>query len=138
MKSMRRWSLLALLGGSIVFTGWSRAQNGQQASSSSEGVAGTVEGIVRDISCPMQNKKSTATQFDLECARQCARSGSPLIILTNDGTLYVPISGSTPDVSQRERLMPLVGKRVRVTGILYERAGTHAVAIKEIQPQPEK
>ena len=137
MKSMRRWSLLALLGGSIVFTG-SSAQNGQQANSRSEGVAGTVEGIVRDISCPMQNKKSTATQFDVECARQCARSGSPLIILTNDGTLYVPISGSTPDVSQRERLMPLVGKRVRVTGILYERGGTHAVAVKEIQPLPEK
>jgi hypothetical protein len=52
--------------------------------------------------------------------------------------MYVPISQSMPDVSQRERLKPFIGKHVRVTGILYDRAGTHAVAVKDVETLPEK
>lgn len=47
----------------------------------------TIEGLVRDISCPIQNKEATATKFNLECAVQCAKAGSPLIILTKDGVI---------------------------------------------------
>lgn len=92
----------------------------------------TIEGLVRDIACPIQNKESTATKFNLKCAQECARLGSPLIVLTNDGVLYTPISSSMPDQDQRERLMPFLGKYVRVTGQAFERAGTHAIVIQEI------
>jgi hypothetical protein len=37
----------------------------------------TIEGLVRDISCPLQNKAATATKFNLKCARQCVEQGSP-------------------------------------------------------------
>ena len=93
----------------------------------------TIEGLVRDISCAMQNLATSATKFNLQCARQCAQHGSPLIILAKDGTLFVPISGSTPDSSQRDRLLPFVGKYVRVSGTIFERAGTHAIAINKIE-----
>ena len=59
-------------------------------------------------------------------------------MLADDGTIYVPISDSIPDVSERQRLMPLVGKRAKVTGMVYERAGTHAIAIKEVQEVSQK
>jgi hypothetical protein len=95
-------------------------------------VTTTIEGLVRDISCPIQNKAATATVFNLKCAQDCARLGSPLIILTNDGVLYTPISASMPDEDQRQRLMPFLGKYVRVTGQVFERTGTHAIAISEI------
>lgn len=93
----------------------------------------TIEGLVRDVACPIQNKEATATKFNLKCAQDCARLGSPLIILTQDGTLYTPISESMPDHDQRQRLLPFLGKYVRVTGEVYERTGTHAIAIKDIQ-----
>ena len=93
----------------------------------------TIEGLVRDISCAMQNLTTTAIKFNLECTRQCVKRGSPLVILGKDGTLFVPISGSTPDSSQRERLLPFVGKYVRVTGTVFERAGVHAIAINRIE-----
>jgi hypothetical protein len=93
----------------------------------------TIEGLVRDVACPIQNKEATATKFNLKCAQDCARLGSPLIILTQDATLYTPISESMPDHDQRQRLLPFLGKYVRVTGQVYERTGTHAIAIKDIQ-----
>jgi hypothetical protein len=92
----------------------------------------TVEGLVRDISCPIQNKQATATTFNMKCALECARQGSPLIILTKDGSIYVPISDSMPDSDQRPRLMPFVGKYVKATGKVYERNGTRAIAISQI------
>jgi hypothetical protein len=93
----------------------------------------TIEGLVRDIACPIQNKQATATEFNLKCAQDCAKLGSPLIVLTPDGTLYTPISESMPDQDQRQRLMPFLGKYVRVTGPVFERNGTRAIAIREIE-----
>jgi hypothetical protein len=100
--------------------------------SQSSNHAATIEGLVRDIACPIQNKNATATVFNRKCAAECAKLGSPLILLTNDGVLYTPISASMPDQDQRQRLMPFLGKYVRVTGQVFERTGTHAIVIKEI------
>ena len=65
-----------------------------------------MQGLVRDVACPIQNHKSTATDFNLDCALACARSGSPLIILTRSGDIYFPISDQMPDPDQRAKLMP--------------------------------
>jgi hypothetical protein len=91
-----------------------------------------VEGLVRDVACPIQNHDSTATDFNLQCALACARSGSPLIILTKAGDIYFPITDKMPDPSQRQKLMPFVGKYVRASGQVFERNGTRAIAITEI------
>ncbi len=93
----------------------------------------TISGLVRDIACPVQNHESTARKFNLDCALQCARRGSPLAILTDDGTMYLPISASMPDTDQRAKLMPFVGKYVKVRGDVYERKGLHTIVIKEIR-----
>ena len=92
----------------------------------------TIEGLVRDIACPIQNLDGNATSMSLKCARACLRAGSPIAILTKDGTLYQPISDKMPDYSQRKKLMPFVGKYVRVNGIAFERNGTRAIVITEI------
>lgn len=91
-----------------------------------------IEGLVRDVACPIQNHESTATNFSLECALACAKSGSPLVILTKAGDIYFPISDKMPDPSQRQLLMPFIGKYVHASGEVFERNGTRAIAIKEI------
>ena len=116
-------------GGSSSDRYW-QAQRRPNSDASAEMV--TIEGLVRDVACPIQNKEATARRFNLKCAQGCAKLGSPLIVLTDDGTLYTPISESMPDTDQRQRLMPFLGKYVRVRGQVFERAGTHAIAIKEI------
>jgi hypothetical protein len=92
----------------------------------------TIEGLVRDIACPIQNLEATATHLSMKCLQACAKNGSPLVILTKDGELYSPISGNMPDTDQRQRLMPFLGKYVQATGTVYERKGTHAIVINEI------
>lgn len=96
----------------------------------------TVEGLVRDIACPLQNKKSTATSYNKDCIAMCLKSGSPLGILTNDGTLYVPVTPSMPDTGQ-DALKPFVGEHVKATGKVYIRNGAHAIEITEIHALPE-
>lgn len=93
----------------------------------------TIEGLVRDIACPIQNHKASATDFNLECAKECAKGGSPLIILTKSGDIYTPMSTAMPDTSQNERLMPFLGKFVRVSGTVYTRNGTRAITIESIE-----
>jgi hypothetical protein len=73
----------------------------------------------------------------MKCLLACARKGSPLVILTKDGDLYMPISDEMPDTDQRQKLMPFLGKYVRASGTVYERKGTHAIAIHEIEELKE-
>jgi len=97
----------------------------------------TIEGLVRDMACPIQNLDGNATSLSLKCARACVRAGSPIAILTREGDLYQPISDKMPDYSQMKNLMPFVGKYVRATGIAFERKGTRAIVIAEIKEMKE-
>jgi len=113
---------------------WSQAQMSMQkkADTLSHQSKATIEGLVRDIACPIQNIEATATHLSMKCLRSCARNGSPLVILTKDGELYLPISDKMPDTDQRPRLMPYLGKYVRATGTVFERKGARAIAISDI------
>jgi len=91
----------------------------------------TVEGLVRDIACPLQNKKSTSASFSKECITMCLKSGSPLAILTREGEVYVPVTQSMPDMGQ-DALKPFVGEHVKATGKVFLRNGTHAIEISKI------
>jgi hypothetical protein len=108
------------------------ASQGQSADlTPSKSVKLTVRGYVRDIACLM--KFNEALKPSNDCALMCARAGSPLILVTKEGTIYIPISESIPDTSQRDKLMPLVGSYVEVTGDMYERAGIKALVIEQIK-----
>lgn len=95
----------------------------------------SVEGLVRDIACPLQNKKSTSTSYSKDCITTCMKAGSPLGILTKDGDVYVPVTQSMPDMGQNA-LKPFVGEQVRATGKVFLRNGTHAIEISEIHQLP--
>jgi hypothetical protein len=96
----------------------------------------TVEGLVRDIACPLQNKKSTSTSFSKDCITTCLKAGSPLGILTSNGDVYVPITQSMPDMGQNA-LKPFVGAHVKATGKVFLRNGIHAIEISKIDRLPD-
>jgi len=93
----------------------------------------TIEGLIRDVACPIQNLDSKATSLSMKCVLACVRGGSPLAILTKDGDLYLPISDKMPDSDQRQKLMPFMGKYVQASGAVFERNGTRAIVIAEIK-----
>jgi hypothetical protein len=106
---------------------------GARANASNE----TIEGLVRDVACPIQNLDNHATSMGGKCVLDCVKGGSPLVILTKDDRLYFPISAKMPDTDQRQALMSFVGKYVRASGIVFERTGTHAIVITEIKEMKE-
>ena len=90
----------------------------------------TVTGWVLDSACAFT--KGLNKPISRDCALACARNGSPLVILQDDGAIYWPISESTPAVSQNQRLKPFAGKRVTATGRVYSRGGSTAIVLEKI------
>jgi hypothetical protein len=95
----------------------------------------TVKGYVLDSACAFT--KSLKKPISSECAVACAKNGSPLVILAPTGTIYWPISDSTPSSSQNDKLLPFAGQKVTVTGKLFARGGSTAIVISKIEPQAE-
>jgi hypothetical protein len=91
-------------------------------------------GYVIDSACAFV--KDLKKPISEECATTCAKSGSPLVIMAQDGTVYLPISDTTPATGQNERLMEYAGKRVSVIGKVYEKGGSRAVVIEKVEAAP--
>ena len=90
----------------------------------------TVTGWVLDSACAFT--KGLSKPISRDCALACAKNGSPLVILQDNGTIYWPISESTPAVSQNQRLTPFAGKRVSATGKVYARGGSTVIVLEKI------
>ena len=90
----------------------------------------TVTGWVLDSACAFT--KGLTKPISRDCALACAKSGSPLVILQDNGSIYWPISESMPAQGQNERLTTFAGKRVTATGKVYMRGGSKAIVIQKI------
>ena len=64
----------------------------------SNGKPDTIKGYVLDSACAFT--KNLKKPISPECAVACAKAGSPLVILSDDGTIYWPISDATPSSGQ--------------------------------------
>lgn len=105
------------------------------ASAWGSGSTTTVKGYVLDSACAFT--KGLDKPISAQCATACAKSGSPLVILTSDGTIYWPISDKTPATSQNDKLLPFAGQKVTATGKLYERSGSRALVIEKLEALSE-
>jgi hypothetical protein len=92
----------------------------------------TVQGYVLDSACAFT--KGLDKPISRECATACAKAGSPLVIMTANGTFYWPITDTTPSSGQNEKLLPFAGQKVTATGKVYERGGSRAFVIEKIEP----
>jgi hypothetical protein len=95
-----------------------------------QATSATVRGYVLDSACLFLKKLDKPV--GKECALSCAKAGSPLVILAEDGKVYLPISTEMPAAGQNERLMKFAGDKVVVKGRVFERGGSHAIVIEEI------
>ena len=90
----------------------------------------TLKGYVLDSACAFT--KSLDKPISKECAISCAKAGSPLVILAEDGTIYWPIADTMPSTGQNPKLLPFAGEKVTVTGKVYQRGGSKAIVIEKI------
>jgi hypothetical protein len=101
----------------------------------SKGKTATLRGYVLDSACAFT--KGLEKPISSQCAIACAKAGSPLVLLTADGTIYWPIADTTPSSGQNEKLLPFAGQKVTATGKVFERGGSRAVVIEKIEPQTD-
>jgi hypothetical protein len=100
------------------------------AAGSDAGKSVTVNGYVLDSACAFT--KGLKKPISAQCAEACARAGSPLVILADNGTIYWPIADTTPSAGQNEKLLPYAGQRVSASGKTYVRGGSTAIVIEKI------
>lgn len=96
-----------------------------------EGSSATVKGYVLDSACAFT--KNLSKPISADCAIACAKAGSPLVILADDGMLYWPIANAMPATGQNERLIKFAGQKVSVQGTVYKKGGSHAIVIEKIE-----
>ena len=99
--------------------------------SAPRGKTATVKGYVLDSACAFV--KDLKKPVSPECAVACAKAGSPLVILSDEGMIYWPVSSAVPAVGQNDRLLPFAGKRVTVQGEVLEKGGSRAMVIASIK-----
>jgi hypothetical protein len=97
------------------------------------GKPATVKGYVLDSACAFT--KGLNKPISKECAIACAKAGSPLVILSDDGQVYWPIADTTPSSGQNEKLLPFAGQKVTASGKVYQRGGSTALVIEKIELQ---
>ena len=90
-----------------------------------------VTGYVIDSSCVYSKHLSKPTSN--ACAVACAKGGSPLVLLADDGTVYLPIDTAVPAQGQNPKLMNFAGERVTATGKVFELQGSKAINIANIE-----
>jgi hypothetical protein len=96
----------------------------------------TVQGYVLDSACAFT--KGLEKPISRDCALACAKAGSPLVILSANGTIYWPIADTTPSSGQNDKLIPFAGQKVTATGKVFERGGSCAFVIEKIEPLASK
>jgi hypothetical protein len=112
------WAVLAAVLGTAAKTG-------------AADMAVTVKGYVLDSACAFT--KDLKKPISKECAIACAKAGSALVILADDGTIYWPIADTTPASGQNAKLLPFAGDKVMVSGRVYDRGGSKAMVIAKIE-----
>jgi hypothetical protein len=85
-----------ILFASVVFTVPSIALG--QTGDNHSGKSASVTGWVLDSACAYT--KGISKPSSVSCARACANGGSPLVILSDDGNIVLPIDDKTPSASQ--------------------------------------
>lgn len=101
--------------------------------SSDTGKTATVKGYVLDSACAFT--KGLQKPISAECATACAKAGSPLVILSENGTIYWPIADTTPSSGQNDKLLPFAGQKVSASGKVFARGGSTAIVIEKIEAQ---
>jgi len=120
MKQREIWWLAAAIAAPILGI----SQNGSSGKSTS------ISGWVIDSSCAYT--KGLGKPISAACAKACAKNGSPLVILSDNGSIFLPIDNKIPASSQNSKLLPFAGEHVMVSGTEYVRGDSHAIVIASI------
>jgi len=107
-----------------------------QPANNTEGRVATIVGYLRDAGC-VHRFHEVVKPLPNGCLEACVRAGSPLVVLTKSEEVYHPISTEIPDRDVRQKLLPYVGKLVKIQGHVYDRGRSKAITVEHIEVEKE-
>ena len=86
---------------------------------------------VADLSCWVGKGEHGAAH--VECAQACAKAGEPLVLVSDSGYIYYPVTQTMPSgPADNAMLMNYCEQKVMVTGKLIQRGRERAVVIDKV------
>ena len=91
----------------------------------------TVRGEVLDMACYVSHEAKGPDHA--ACAKRCVKSGQPMGLLAEDGTVYL-LYASHDDGSAFEKTKEHAGRRVEITGVASTQAGIKGLEVHGVKP----
>jgi hypothetical protein len=89
-----------------------------------------VKGELVDSHCYMKDKKHAGAGHR-DCGMTCAKKGTPVALVTGDGTIYWVTGDLTKD--NNAQLVPHISHTVELTGEVTEQEGKKSIAAKSLK-----
>ncbi len=128
---MRKFALTALSLGFMVLA--AQPASAQMDMKPAEGKAISITASVVDLSC--KSVFNLSGDDHRMCAQVCFDLGIPLALMSEDGTLYVPVTMAMGMDRGDKDLRDHAEHTVNVTGKVIERGGLNTILIESISMQ---
>jgi hypothetical protein len=89
-----------------------------------------LKGELVDSHCYMKDKKNAGAAHR-DCGMTCAKKGTPVALVTSDGTLYWVVGDLAKD--NNAQLVPHISHIVELTGAVTEQEGKKSIAAKSLK-----
>jgi hypothetical protein len=89
-----------------------------------------VQGELLDLACYIGHGESGPDHAD--CAKECAKGGQPMGLLSADGTVYVLLADHG-DSAPFDKAKDLAGKKVEVMGEVSAKAGLKGITVHGVK-----
>jgi hypothetical protein len=86
----------------------------------------TISGKLLELTCVFDIAEGK--KFDKEYAQKRAKTGSPLVVQLDDGTIVFPVPVKDTVQQQSDKLMERLGERVTMEGLILEHKNMKVIA----------
>ena len=93
----------------------------------------TISGEVVDVSCYLAHGNKGMGEDHKSCGEACAKTGSPLGILTKNGKLYVSVLPDDHSAGPNAKLIDHVAHQVKATGVVRSKGGVNGFMITKVE-----
>ena len=93
----------------------------------------TVTGEVVEVSCYLAHGDKGKGDAHQGCAEACAKAGSPLGVLTDNGKLYVSLLPDDHKTGPNAILMDHIGHKINATGVVRSKGGVTGMMITKVE-----
>lgn len=118
-------------GGVLAAAGVGAAQCGPTQEARETAETRTITAQVVDMSCYLA--QGLHGPDHKMCAEVCSKAGVPLVLLGQDGQLYLPVSSAMPSDGFNEKLVEHAEEDVKVTGRVAKKSGANSITVEKIE-----